>query len=543
MHQSLLSRLVGQLRSLGRRLCVERGGNVIIIVAGAMIPMTFAVGFGIDYARAMKLQSQMGAAADAAAVAAVTAMSMQDNSTAGQTKAQTAAINMFTGQVANLKGVIFNKTNDLIVTISTTGALNNGRRVMVQWRAQSTNIFAGLLGAPSLPISGTVSSQAIKAPYINFYLVMDTSPSMLLPTTSTGLSSIRTATSTTSLTSGCDFACHEQNPHSDAVYIRDSSQRDIYLSANYYTSGQPGFQTYYLVNASTNKVYNSAGTLLSGYTYSNGTVSYTSGRTTTSVPGYFADGYWLTHNYGSVVSGSSSIEVRIDAERVAAQQLIPYAANQASANGVTYNLQMYAFNWSHPGSTNNPVTALTSTMADVGTLSASSVPDLYASQDYWANNGCPTSSNCINDAATEFNNMFTTMNNIMPTPGDGTTSSSPQEVMFLITDGMSDEVVNGSRWNRELNLTDLAQCTTIKSRGIRIAVLYTQYLPDALTGDSWSQSNVAPYLGNVAPALQACASSGSDGTALFYQVTTDQNISDALVTLFALTVQQAHLIQ
>ena len=81
----------------------------------------------------------------------------------------------------------------------------------------------------------------------------------------------------------------------------------------------------------------------------------------------------------------------------------------------------------------------------------------------------------------------------------------------------------------------------IKNRGIRIAILYTEYLPESLTGDAWSQSNVAPYLSNVEPALQSCASARPDGTTLYYKVTTDQSISDALAALFALTVQTARL--
>ncbi|KAH2839860.1 hypothetical protein KXW36_001594, partial [Aspergillus fumigatus] len=76
-----------------------------------------------------------------------------------------------------------------------------------------------------------------------------------------------------------------------------------------------------------------------------------------------------------------------------------------------------------------------------------------------------------------------------------------------------------------------------------IAILYTEYLAGSMTGDSWSQSTVAPYLSNVSPTLKSCASTGSNGTSLFYTVSTDQSISDALVALFALTVQQAHLVQ
>ncbi|MEO5598774.1 MAG: hypothetical protein ABIQ66_09140, partial [Novosphingobium sp.] len=105
----------------------------------------------------------------------------------------------------------------------------------------------------------------------------------------------------------------------------------------------------------------------------------------------------------------------------------------------------------------------------------------------------------------------------------------------------SDESMSGSRNARELRAAHIAQCTAIKNRGIRIAILYTEYLPESLTGDSWSQSTVAPYLPNISPALQQCASSGTDGVPLFFMVSSNDSISDALTELFSLTVQSAHL--
>jgi hypothetical protein len=149
----------------------------------------------------------------------------------------------------------------------------------------------------------------------------------------------------------------------------------------------------------------------------------------------------------------------------------------ASANQVSYKMQMFSFDWTHP-SDSTPVHILTSSMTDVGSLTTSSVPDLYALQDWWNRNSCPTSSNCNNDMASEFGNMLTAMNATMPTPGDGSTSTNPQEVMFLVTDGMADESISGSRWVRQLHANDLAACTAIKNKGIKIAILYTQYLPD-----------------------------------------------------------------
>ena len=49
-------------------------------------------------------------------------------------------------------------------------------------------------------------------------------------------------------------------------------------------------------------------------------------------------------------------------------------------------------------------------------------------------------------------------------------------------------------------------CTTIKKRGIRIAVLYTEYLP--LPTNSWYNTYIAPFQPNIGATLQACASPG-----------------------------------
>lgn len=525
--------------SLLRALARDRSGNVLLIVAGAITVLCFALGFGIDYSRAMRLQTKLNAAADAAALAAVNSVMMQSSCTSTDCpSAKTAAINMFTQQISGLSGLVFNASTDLTVTVSPSGSLNNGRNATVTWKAKSQNIFATILGAAQLPISGKAQANATKAPYMNFYVMFDTSPSMLLPATSAGLNAIMTATASKANSPyGCAFACHAMMPRNDNIYVQKSGL-DIYLNANYYTSGATGYQVAYQINTSTGKIYDLSGNQMTGYSWSNNKLY----NGTTVVSGYYADGYWLTHNYPSIYSGQSAITLRIDEERNAAQALIPYAQQMASSNQVTYKMQMFGFNWTHPGAL-TPVTALTSSMADVNGLSTSSVPDLYAMQDWWYANNKPTSSYSNGDMGTEFTNMLAQMLVTMPVPGDGTTAANPQEVMFLVTDGLSDEAAPVTRWNRELHSLDLAQCTLIKNKGIKIAILYTQYLPDSLTGDSWSQSNVAPYLKNVSPALQSCASAGTDGSPLFYTVTTDQSISDALVSLFALTVQQAHLTQ
>jgi hypothetical protein len=77
---------------------------------------------------------------------------------------------------------------------------------------------------------------------------------------------------------------------------------------------------------------------------------------------------------------------------------------------------------------------------------------------------------------TNYTNAMTQIISIMPNPGGGTriAGDTRQEVLFFVTDGVEDETVNGSRVH---SLMDPSYCTTIKNRGIRIAVLYTTYLP------------------------------------------------------------------
>jgi hypothetical protein len=118
-------------------------------------------------------------------------------------------------------------------------------------------------------------------------------------------------------------------------------------------------------------------------------------------------------------------------------------------------------------------------------------------------------------------------------------------VLFVVTDGVEDELSGSSRLEQAIN--DLGNstygnssgtnwCTKIKNRGIKIAILYTDYL--AVPTDSWYQSHIAPILPDVGPALQACASPG-----LFYDAAIGSDLGAALSALFAAVTQSGHLTQ
>lgn len=541
-----VGRLAAQFARRFHRIGRNKRGNVMMIFAFAMIPMIFMAGFAIDYSRAMKMRTRMNAAADAAALAAVNVKMMQQS----DSEARAAARAMFIAQVNGISGMVYdiNDSSNPTITITSTGGVNTRRTVTVSYRAASTNIFSGVLGAPTLPVVGEVTADATRAPHVNFFLLMDTSPSMLLPASSTGLNSIRKVT-------GCAFACHMQDPHSEGIDIRDPRVPD-----NTWVD-KSSRESCVVSYTSWSRVYCTNG---KNYTKSNGTnptkeiwldtasgnsctkawsdTSYVyciNGSTYRISNGQFADSYWLTRNYADLYGGEN-ISLRIDEEQQAAQNLIPFATRTADNNYVTYKLQFFSFDWTRPGNS-HPVTTITNTMTDVKNLASYTVPNFYNMQDTWYKNSCPTASFCNDDRATEVSNALARMNTVMPNPGDGSTSTNAQEVLFIITDGVTDETYGGRRWVREWNSDNLAKCTAIKNRGIRIAILYTEYLPESLTGNQWSQDNVAPYLPNVEGKLKSCASPRPDGSPLYYKVTTDDSISEALNALFSLTVQTAIL--
>jgi hypothetical protein len=162
----------------------------------------------------------------------------------------------------------------------------------------------------------------------------------------------------------------------------------------------------------------------------------------------------------------------------------------------------------------------------------------------------------VSDAMTDIGMAMTKANAILPTPGNGTNAvgDKPQEVLMLVTDGVNDASLYSSSscntsvyWNysnsygnfyRCLQPVDTSFCTTIKNRGVRIAVLYTTYFPTP--SNSFYASTVASFLSQVSDNLKSCASSSD----LFFEVATGGDISAALGTLFQNAVSTAaHLTQ
>jgi Flp pilus assembly protein TadG len=431
-----------------RRFFRDRRGNVAIIFSLSLIPCIFLAGMALDFTVATQRRVLLNSAADAAALAAVTPAMMQQSTS----NAQTAATNAFNAVASTVTG-----TTSITPTITVAdNALI--RTATVSYTANSTNNFPNVLqlltktGEPNWPIAGSASSTASTAPNIDFYLLLDNSPSMNIAATTSG---ITTMVSNTSSQGGCAFACHETNPAADNL-------------------GNP----------------------------------------------HGEDNYTLAQNLGVVT--------RIQNMAAAASTLMSTAATTEAANNATYRMALYTFNTGGV----NTVQTLTSNLTTAGNAAAGiDVLEVY-------DNSCLTSSNCNNDTDTNFPSAMSAINTIMPTPGTGASTSTPQKILFLVSDGVEDD--NSGACSQPLDGTrcqapfDTTWCTTVKARGIRIAVLYTTYLP--LTTNSWYNSWIAPFQSQIATNMQSCASPG-----LYFAITTDGDITAAMQALFEEAVSTARL--
>ena len=504
------------LRACLHHFARDRRANVAITFAIVMIPTIFLLGMALDYTHVRHMKVDLDAATDAAGVAAVTSVMMQQSPQAAQTAAQNvfnATANTLTTN-KNLTGqpnltVAVNCTNPDATTGYCTYAPCPGsnsvyndpknsnnqivRNVQVCYQAASSNAFAGVLQQANWPFNGSSATRNQSAPNINFYLLLDDSPSMAIGATATDIATLMANTQKqvdSSGTKGCGFACHQSNPAADNL--------------------------------------GNAGGI---------------------------DNYQLALNLG--------ITLRIDRVRTAVKTLMTTASSISATNRNTYGIAIYTYDYQlnppifapsgKPGVVRTPVTPVTTTSYTVPTIqtAADTISVLQVYKNNWL-----TSTNNNSDADTSIAAALNGLNALMPTPGNGTNAANdtPQEVIFLVTDGVEDVNITTDTYTKSCNKTksgsrcqqplDPAICNTIKNRKIRIAVLYTEYDDSALHShnawyDQWIHPFNTPSSSEIETKLQACASSAN----LYQKVTKDGDIVSALQQLFLQVASDPRLTQ
>ncbi|WP_245421384.1 TadE/TadG family type IV pilus assembly protein [Rhizobium sp. L9] len=181
-----LARITSALRSLKS----DRGGNVAIVVALSLVPMLVAVGASFDYIRSYNVRQRMQSDLDAALIAAV----KQINNTEDTDALKEKVSDWFHAQVDNsytLSDIDIDTVNHNI-TATANGTV--------------PTTFMKIANIETVPVS---VASAVKGPatsYLNVYIVIDTSPSMLLAATTSGQSTMYTGIK-------CQFACHTGDSH------------------------------------------------------------------------------------------------------------------------------------------------------------------------------------------------------------------------------------------------------------------------------------------------------------------------------------------
>ncbi len=137
---------------------------------------------------------------------------------------------------------------------------------------------------------------------------------------------------------------------------------------------------------------------------------------------------------------------------------------------------------------------------------------------------------------TDYLDGMPALTSTVPASGAGT-ASSPQQFVFLMTDGVEDMwessqsncPPNTYGWNgSHCTLPfDPSTCNTLKNtKNVTVGVIYTTYLPNPSDGNY--QQLVEPFQSQLATNLQSCASPG-----WFYQASDANDIQTAINALFA----------
>ena len=191
------------LRRHTRRFGRDRRGNVAIIFGLALLPLAFAVGAAIDYSVANRTKAALDAYADAAALLAVNKASLSVSATT----AQTNAINFFKAQVASLTGVTGSTVS---VSVSDSSL---GRNSIVNYEAAVPTSFMSIANINSLDVRGSSTAASALPSYIDFYLLLDNTPSMGVGATPADVSKMVSNTS-----DKCAFACHQMDAAPNDYY-------------------------------------------------------------------------------------------------------------------------------------------------------------------------------------------------------------------------------------------------------------------------------------------------------------------------------------
>jgi Flp pilus assembly protein TadG len=549
-----IARLSARIAKFGS----NRHGNIAVITALACLPMVAAVGCVIDYTDASMIKTKLQAASDAAALATVsvnssvitTAKAMTGTGTVSG--GSTYATNFFNSNLStapeNVGYQSLSLTPTPTVTLSGTTVT-----AKISFSANVPTYFLGVLGHSTIPVNGTSTASYSLPTYINFYLMTDVSGSMSMPSSAAEQARLMAVNpdnmqGSPGYPQGCQFACHfSAQGACGQTSSSNPYQGPIPAAGKPTNPGSGGYCQGFIIS----RLGTSPVSFSSGNNTNNGNSVNWNNTQVTSCP---------------TEGTTSCIQLRADAVGYAVTTLLTTAAaseqvtNQYKVGLFPFIQYLYGCTSITPCSGSSAYFPLTTNLTATGSSSISNAASNLASLlDTGANAN-------LGSGGTHFENAFASMNSVISSVGTGTSSSNALPYVFIITDGSQNYQTqwsgnwgsaNGSgSWsattdipyqnsatvipkqspNDEPGSTDY--CSTIKNRGITIAVLYIPYqtISDPSTifddEDGYANTNIQ----YIPTALQNCAS-----TNFFYTASTPADINSALVSMFEQAISTAHI--
>jgi len=427
-----------------------------------------------------------------------------------------------------------------------------------------------VVGFKSLTVAGSSSASSSLPMYLDFYVMLDVSGSMGLPSTDaeqTRLAAVNPDDYTV-YPKGCTFACHFQSkgsctaPPVGQKVLAAGATSPIYSAypTNGYCLGylitrvnQPAYQA--LLNSSVTSTTKTqypmkAGQVLPAAMLPNVT-SNVSGGLNSLLTG---NANSMTNSLTAVTScpteGSDNcIQLRADAVGTALNATVATqgvdglfaVANDPKNQQVTgqFRIGLYPFirnliTYSSLTSTIGPGSAIQTAAQNLAQLlDTGNTPDLG-----------------LGSGGTHFENAFPQMNTTIPpvgggAVGDGSSSTNTKPFVFLITDGAQNFQTccnfSGSNSATTIPMGATSYCKPLKDRGITVAVLYIPYEPiQNPTTIFNNEDNVANANINgppgIAKSLTDCASPN-----FFFSATSTSQIAAALAAMFNQALITAHL--
>jgi len=501
--------------------------------------MMAAIGCAIDYSNASMIRTKLQAAADAAVLATVSVNSPVVSTSKGMTGngtvsgGSTYAANFFS---ANLPAGYTSVSPTATVTLTGTTVT-----AVVSYSTTVSTYFMGIVGYPSITI-GSSSTAAYTLPtYIDFYLMLDVSGSMSFPSTTAEQARLQAVNpdNYTEYPTGCTFACHFTAQGACAQSDQGPIPAQNHSYSGYIPNPNPGgyCQGFIISRLGTTPV-----TFSSGTNSTNGTfVNWTNTPVTTC----------------ATAGTTSCIQLRADAVGYAVTALLSTASTTETNDGVSNQFQVGLFPFIQNLCTAGANSSNSCSVGLTTSLTGSTITNFAAQLATLLDTGQNAT---LGSGGTHFENALNSMNSFITSVGSGASSSNALPYVFIITDGSQDyQTQSGGNWGSQNwsatsavpyqnsatvippnSVTSTDYCTTMKNRGITIAVLYIPYetIQNATTvfddEDGYANANIA----NIPAALQACASPN-----FFYTASTPTAIQNALLAMFEQAVSTAHITQ